>query len=89
MIRERSFTEPIGERVAALESEIWAHAAKLAKHEDAVKDHDKWLNQVRGSLRTLAVLWAISTTLLGLRVLSDFFPRSARASTPQSYQTTP
>lgn len=90
-MRPRATTEPLGQRVAALESEAWAQAAKLAEHKAAVevrfredelviKDHEKWLNQVRGSLRTLAVLWAVAVALLGMHFVQEWIARPVSAA---------
>lgn len=89
-MRPRAITEPIGERVAALEADAWTYATKLAKHEERVEErletqdtrlagHDAILNQVKGGIRLLVVLWTIAVAILGAR---EFLPRAAGA-TPQ------
>jgi len=80
MNRERSQTLPLGERVATLENEAWSQATKIAKHEEAIRDHEKWFNQVRGSMRTLAILWGIAVAMLGFKFLQDFVTRPVSAA---------
>ncbi len=80
-MRDRIRTETLPERVATLENESWSLATKMAKHESDIKDHEKWLNQVKGSIRLLVVLWTIAVGILGLR---EVLPRAAGASVTQA-----
>lgn len=82
-MRPRINTEILGERVASLETSSVAHESKIKNHEDRLDGHDAWFNQVRGSLRTLVVLWTIAVGILGIlgvRFIQDLVARPVSAS---------
>lgn len=73
-------TGNLGERVASLETGATSHAKTIDAHETRLDGHDAWLNQVRGSLRTMVVLWTIAVALLGLRFVQEYVARPAAAA---------
>lgn len=78
----RSSTGPsLPERVASLETEANGHAITIVNHETRLDGHDAWLNQIRGSLRTMVVLWSIAVALLGFGFVQQYVSRPAAAST--------
>lgn len=79
MTRNRITTDVIGERVIALEVTSSHQGETLDEHETRLDGHDAWLNQVRGSIRTMVVLWTIAVALLGFRVVQDYVTRPVSA----------
>lgn len=80
-MRPRLSSDVLGERVASLETESYAHGVKIAAHDTRLTDHSAILNQVKGGIRLLVVLWTIAVAVLGAR---ELFPRHAGASAPTS-----
>lgn len=80
IMRQRIPTDVIGERVASLETHSMSHERDLETHEERLDGHDAWLNQVRGSIRTMVVLWTIAVALLGFRFVSDYVAKPAGAA---------
>jgi hypothetical protein len=80
MTRQRLTTDTMGERVVSLEAESASHTKAIDDHEERLDDHDKWLNQVRGSVRTMAVLWAIAVALNGFGFVRDYLSRPVSAA---------
>ncbi len=56
----------IAERVAQLEEQNKSCAEERRELGDKVSEHDRTYQQIRGSIRTLVILWAVLTSAVGL-----------------------
>jgi hypothetical protein len=77
---EHALNPPIGERVATLEEQNEACAIERKSHAEKIDDMRGVLLQVRGSIKTLVVLWAIATAAVSAGAVKYLFHTLAPAA---------